>query len=138
MWKPKCCGNFIIKNIEPALQYDITLYANIKNTKQVNNQQTTSFINELKFIKKCHIVDRSTVAQESAINQNFKNAESTKEFICNYFNLSENTFTKAIWNDITFKVLGVNTYSSYVIRGTRYNAPEGKYFVGILVGIEKL
>ena len=138
MWKPKCCGSTTIKNIEPALQYDVTLYANAKNTKQSNNQQTTSFVSELKFIKRCHIIDRSTVAQESAINQNFKNAESTKEFICDYFDLGENSFTKAVWSGIVFKVLGVNAYSSYVIRGTRYNAIEGRYFVGILAGIEKL
>jgi len=138
MWKPKRCGSFVIKPITPALQYDIFIYGNIQNTQNISSQQRTTFADNLLFQKRCHIIDRSTAAQESAINQNFKNAETTKEFICDYFDLGEYSFTKVKWSGVEFKVLGVNPYSSYAIRGTRYYAPEGKYFVGIQAGVVKL
>lgn len=134
----KCCDSFVILSIESALQYEVTLYGNTQNTKNISNQQKTTFSDNLLFTKKCHIVDRSTAAQESAINQNFKNAETTKEFICDYFDLSQYSFTKVVWSGVSFKVLGVNPYSSYTIGGTRYYAPQGRYFVGIQAGIIKL
>lgn len=138
MWKPKCCNSIAIKDIKPALQYDITLYTNKQNTRILPSQQITNFDDETLMQKRCHIVDRSTAAQETAINQNQKNAETAKEFICDYFDLSQYNFTKVVWNSITFKVLGLNPYSSYVINGVRYYAIKGKYFVGIQAGIISL
>jgi len=136
----KCCDSdaFIIRPIEPALHYKIDLYGNSQNTINLSNQQSTSFADVPLFTKKCHIIDRSTTAQESAINQNFKNAEATKEFICDYFDLSQYSFTKIVWSGVTFKVLGVSPYSSYTINRVRYNIAEGKYFVGIQAGVVKL
>lgn len=141
-WTPKCCNSFSIKNIKPALQHEIILYTNKQNTRSLPNQQITTFDPETLIQKKCHIVDRSTAAQETAINQNRKNAETAKEFICDYFDLSQYNFTILKWitipNNITFEVIGLNPYSSYVINGVRYNAVKGKYFVGIQAGLINL
>ena len=116
-WTPKCCNSFSIKNIKPALQYEIILYTNKQNTRSLPNQQITTFDPETLIQKKCHIIDRSTAAQETAINQNRKNAETAKEFICDYFDLSQYNFTILKWitkqNNITFEVIGLNPYSSW-------------------------
>lgn len=135
-----CCPSKSINNnnIIAALKMDATLYGNIKNTRQENEQQVTSFVPTVVLQKKCYAIDRSTAAQESAINQNFKNAEQTKEFICDYFDISQYNFTQIICNGITFKVLGCNPLFSCSINGIKYFAPRGKYFVGILSGVIKL
>jgi hypothetical protein len=138
MWKPKCCDITSIKDIEPALQYEVALYGNTQNTVNTSSQQITTFVDVPLLTLRCHIRDRSTAAQDTAINQNFKNAENTKEFICDYFNLAQYSFTKLAWSGVSFKVLGVNPYSSVTINGTRFYAPEGKYYVGIQAGITKL
>ena len=52
--------------------------------------------------------------------------------------MGEYSFTKIVWSGVEFKCLGVNPYSSYAIRGTRYYAPKGKYFVGIQAAVIKL
>jgi hypothetical protein len=135
MWKPKCCGNSTAsKNITPALNSTIALYTNAKNTKKTNNQQINSFQSEILFNKRCYIVEKGLVAQDSAISNNFENPELTKEFICDYFDISQYNITKIMWNSIVYNVLSVKEYSYVNIKGIRYEAMRGKYFVGISAG----
>lgn len=135
-WEPKCCSNKST-NITSALNRKITLYGNTQNTVQVNGKQSTSFPNQAKLTVKCYIVDKSIAAQETAINQNIQNVATAKEFICDYFNLYQYNITKLVCDDVTYEIIGKTPYYSYRINGTRYDAPEGKYFVGILAGIKE-
>ena len=105
-----------------------------KNAKKINNQQINSFQSEVLFTVKCYIVEKGLVAQDSAISSNFENPELTKEFICDYFDISQYNITKIMWNDIVYKILSVKEYSYVNIKSKRYEASLGRYFVGISAG----
>lgn len=136
MWIPKCCDSS--SAIDSKLRYTVKLYYQQLKTSTTSGVQSNSYSGSLVLTKRCHIKDRSFLAQDSAINSGVQNAENSKELIFKYFPVTNYAFNEVDWGTSKYKVLSTSKLSSVTIDGTRYTATSSRPFISILVGLKKL
>lgn len=138
MWIPTCC-NSDYKKINQAMTSNIKIYCKKLTTRISDNRQKSSYTSELVITKRCHVRDRSIIAQDTAINSGNTNPEKSKEFIVRNFDVTALDFNQIEWAGSKFQVLSVNKNHSAVLSNrTRIYANDAQPFIIILAGMTEL
>ena len=137
VWIPKCCES-IDNNVDSLMRNQISLYYKKIEGKTQQGQQSNIYTPTLVLTKRCHIKDRSSTAQDTAINNGIRDAENSKEFIFKYFNVTNYKFNEIEWSGSRFQVLSTNKLSSATLDGKRYIAANSTPFISIRAGLKKL
>lgn len=137
VWIPKCCESSN-NNVDTLMRNQVSLFFKKIETKTQQGQQGNIYTPNLVLTKRCHIKDRSAAAQDTAINNGIRDAESSKEFIFKNFNVTTYKFNEIDWSGSRFQVLSTNKLSSVTLDGKRYTASDAKPFISIIAGLKKL
>lgn len=135
MWIPSCCH---LDDSASKMRNTIKLYHKKLITTNQAGTQKNVYSGELILTKRCHIKDRSLTAQDTAINNGIRNAETAKEFIFKYFDVTNYEFNEILWSGVRFKVLSTNKMSSVTLDGKKYIASDNRPFISILAGVKEL
>ena len=136
MWIAKCCTDQ--PNLNKKFRSTVKLYYKGLLTKVESEIQKNSYSNTQILIKRCHIKDRSLAAQDTAVNNNIRDLENTKELIFQYFDITSLQFNEVEWSGGRYKVLGTSKQSRVTMDGTAYTATDNAPFVSILIALKKL
>lgn len=137
VWIPKCCESSN-NNVDTLMRNQVSLFFKKIETKTQQGQQGNIYTPNLVLTKRCNIKDRSAAAQDTAINNGIRDADSSKEFVFKYFNVVNYKFNEIEWSGSRFQVLSTNKLSSVTLDGKRYVATDQKPFISIIAGLKKL
>ena len=139
MWIPKCCAPEVIEvDIIVKMRNVVTLFYQKLHSKIENSVQKNQYNENFILTKKCHVKDRTIIAQDTAINDGIRNAEASKELIFQYFDVTNYLFNEVEWSGARFKVLSTTKLASVTLDGKRYVATDNQPFISILIGLKKL
>ena len=136
MWKPTCCGN--LPDLNSKFRSTVKLHYKALLTKVENDIQKNTYNSAQILIKRCHIKDRSLIAQDTAVNNGIRDLENTKELIFKYFNIKALQFNEIEWAGAKYKVIASSIQSRVTMDGKAYIASDNAPFVSLLVSLKKL
>jgi hypothetical protein len=137
VWIPECCSNDAI-DVVPLMRNEVRLFCQKLSTNTINGVQQNQYNKTFVISKKCHIKDRSLIAQDSAINNGVHAPDSSKELVFEYFNVTNLKFNEVEWAGSTFKVLSVMPLASATLDGKKYKATDAQPFISILIALKKM
>lgn len=138
VWIPKCCDTQT-DEINKAMRSTVKLYYKALKTTNSSGTQKNTYNPSLVITKRCHVRDRSQIAQDTAINSGKTNPENSKEFIFKYFDVTNYEFNELEWSGSRFQVLNTGKNHTFVdSKRRRYNSTDQQPFIVILAGLTKL
>ncbi|MFT6842662.1 MAG: hypothetical protein ACJASR_001431 [Psychroserpens sp.] len=137
MWIPKCCTT---NPIDPStkMRNHVKLYYQELLTNISGGNQQNRYSENFIISKRCHIKDRSLIAQDTAINNGIHSPNSSKELIFEYFDVTNLKFNEVGWSGSKFKVLSVISLAAATLDSKKFIATDNRPFVSILIGLKKM
>ena len=137
MWIPPCCTEEN-KDVTVKMRNEVKLYCQKLLTSTTAGVQNNKYSGNFIISKKCHIKDRSLIAQDTAINNGAHAAESSKELIFENFNVTSFKFNEVEWGGSRFKVLSVAPLAAATMDSKKFFASDSQPFISILIGLKKM
>ena len=135
MWLPTCCNS---QNADDKFRSTVKIYYKKLLTKTESSTQKNSYTRTQILMKRCYIKDRSTAAQDTAINSGIRDLENVKELIFKYFDITGYAFNELDWAGSRYQVIGSSKQHSVTMDSKKYNSTDSQPFISLLVGLKKL
>ena len=137
MWIPECCSTNG-EDVSVKMRNEVKLYYQELLTNTNNGVQNNKYSQNFVISKRCHIKDRSLIAQDTAINNGVHAPDSSKELIFEHFNVTNLKFNEVEWAGSRFKVLSTMPLSAATLDGKKFTATDNQPFISILIGLKKM